>query len=82
MKLLPSKVIIDNDPALYLRFSHGFNTWDEAHIMQKAAEEDMHGLRLGFEDFRVETSLYLDKVLKEHYAWRPAHVQQDIMPSV
>lgn len=33
----PEVAIVDNDPCLYVRLSHGQNNWDDKHIMREAA---------------------------------------------
>lgn len=35
----PNRAILDNDPALYVRLSHGHNTWDRDHILRGYAGE-------------------------------------------
>ena len=37
-----SRVVLDNDPAVYIRFYHGLNLWDARHIMHRLAGSDVH----------------------------------------
>jgi glycosyltransferase involved in cell wall biosynthesis len=34
LRHFPQRAVLDNAASLYVRFYHGFNTWDEDHIMR------------------------------------------------
>ena len=50
--------VINNDPGLYLRFSHGHNTWNDQHIMR--------GTQSGHWALGVEHTCLLREVLKRY----------------
>ena len=51
-------------PAMHIRFYHGFNTWDEQHVMRDLAGEDHRG------EWRVplDQAVYLKKVVLRYMA--------------
>lgn len=69
MKILPNRVVMDNEPKMYIRFYHGSNTWDELHIMGRASHDDVKGQRLRFDSCSPDNKIYLSKVLNDHYSW-------------
>lgn len=42
IKQFDAHAVVDNDPCLYLRFSHGRNSWDDRHIMRQATGRRDH----------------------------------------
>ena len=56
----PAHTVLDNDPCLYVRFDHGHNAWDHAHIMREVAEVR------GKWDVTPEQAEFLREVLREY----------------
>jgi len=59
--------VLDNRdiPELYIRFEHGFNTWDIRHIMGRYADSRRRGTLY----VRPPTREYLIKILNDYYSW-------------
>jgi len=51
--------VLENDPALYLRFYHGSNTWSEKHVMNR---------KPGWRELDEMERQMLDQILNEDYA--------------
>jgi hypothetical protein len=61
------RVVINNDPELYIRFYHGLNLWDEKHIMgYLAGRENRNNLQI-----RVNHQKMLAQVLEKYKEWKP-----------
>jgi hypothetical protein len=59
-------VVLDNDPSLYLRFYHGLNLWDAAHVMRHLADRSRQDvLEVSRPDRHV-----INRVLHRHPAYR------------
>jgi len=61
------RILIDNDPALYIRFFHGLNLWDAKHIMGSLAAP---GVQDKFE-ISPEHQRLLQEVLLLYRDWKP-----------
>ena len=59
------RIVVDNDPALYIRFYHGLNLWDAGHIMQRYAGLDVQDV-LALDESQ---KLKLAEILPIYRAW-------------
>ena len=59
------RIALDNDPALYIRFYHGLNLWDDGHIMRHLAGSQFKN------EFQInpDHKRLLNKILPSYHDW-------------
>jgi hypothetical protein len=73
MRNFVDRIVLDNDPGLYIRFSHGFNLWDARSIMKDMAGEGKKDeIRLNEGHRR-----HLQEVLSLYKGWNSSVSVQD-----